>query len=436
MFYDPQVDTRRPRLSAYRWSNLILRTLAHVFLFEHDRRVVRFMKNEDTYVRWMDDQTIGVRSRVQARQVIGMLTRSLASQRLTLNAAKTKALSPPAVAKHFWLDQNQRLNKLEERLEAGEDPGSMQIDAADLWEKLKAEGTVGNWDKVASRVLAIAGRSGSDAIGLDDCKWFIAEAPDRSARLFEYLLARGRFGDYLDLFEWLLTSGNCLYEDVEANWFEALLRVSPPRDVRSPLKRIAAEFVVGSTRGTMRSAARVPAALLLYWIGDGRQGRLLERLLRRKGGLDGPTRRTVAAVLCALRPDRVESWLALGARQASPHVSSLIEWLSRMREGERFRPPSPLVFVKRPWVLQEYVYDARAWLRMELLALSPDADLRLRLVEQAEKMFWNPLRPTESVIVRRLERKLGTRFTPRPRRRRTQRPKPGFAAVPLGTTLE
>ena len=411
------------------------RTLAHIFLFEHDRRVVHFLGSEDAYVRWMDDQTIGVKSRVQARQVIGMLTRSLASQRLTLNAAKTKALAPADIAKHFWLDHNIKLNKLEGRLEAGEDPRSMQVDAADLWEKLKEQGTTGNWDKVALRILALAGRTGSDTITLDDCRWLLADAPDRSARVFEYLLARRRFSDYVALFEWFLVSENCLYEDVEANWFEALLRVSPPRDVRPQIKRLATEFVLGSPRGTKRSASRVPAAMLLYWIGDGRQGRLLESLLTRRGMLDGPTRRSVAAILCALWPEQLDRWLALAARQSSPQVSSLIEWLTRVREGEAFRPPAPLVFIKRPWVLQEYVYDARAWLRIELLAISPNTDLRVRLIEQAERMFWNPLRPTESVIVRRLERKLGVRFTPRPRRSGQRGETPGFAAMPLGTTF-
>ena len=90
------------------------RQLAHVFLFEHDRRITEQF-GEGHYARWMDDQNIGVRSETEGRRVVNALTRSLSSQRLTLNAGKTKFLSKEEVILHFQLCANQRLNDWDER---------------------------------------------------------------------------------------------------------------------------------------------------------------------------------------------------------------------------------------------------------------------------------------------------------------------------------
>ena len=81
---------------------MLARELAHVFLFEHNRRICQEV-GEDNYVRWMDDQNIGVRTLAEARRVVNLLTRSLSLQRLTLNAGKTRFLRPEEVADHSTL---------------------------------------------------------------------------------------------------------------------------------------------------------------------------------------------------------------------------------------------------------------------------------------------------------------------------------------------
>lgn len=73
------------------------RQLAHIFLFEHDHRIIKEI-GEDHYVRFMDDQNIGVKDGTEVRFVVNLLTRSLAMQRLTLNAGKTRFLTPEQVA--------------------------------------------------------------------------------------------------------------------------------------------------------------------------------------------------------------------------------------------------------------------------------------------------------------------------------------------------
>jgi hypothetical protein len=93
------------------------RQLGHLFLFEHDHNVIRALGDggEDRYVRWMDDQNIGALSVTDARRIVNLLTRSLQRQRLTLNAGKTKFLSPDEVVIEFHLESNESLTNWEDR---------------------------------------------------------------------------------------------------------------------------------------------------------------------------------------------------------------------------------------------------------------------------------------------------------------------------------
>ncbi len=242
------------------------RILAHVFLFEHDAHVAEIVADTG-YVRWMDDQTVGVASREEARQVTRELVRSLGKQRLTLNTSKTRVLGPTEVATHFWLSHNEAISRVEAKLESGQPPEDVRLEVAQLWARFVATDRKGNWDKVLARLLSVAGRTKTPVASLEDCQQLLVEVPARHVRIFEYLIALDRFEDLVSLFEWLLNSQNSLYEDVEAAWFECLLLVSPPRAIRPRLRELALEFVGGASRGTGRPGPRVPAAMLLYWIG-------------------------------------------------------------------------------------------------------------------------------------------------------------------------
>jgi hypothetical protein len=383
------------------------RMLAHVFLFEHDSRIAAAVE-PDAYVRWMDDQTVGVKSEVEARRLVRLMTQSLGLQRLTLNSGKTRALRPVDLAKHFWLAANDELDKLEKRIQDNVGTlGEHQASLNDRWIEFQSGGRVGNWDKVGARIFSLAARTQNDVIGEDYCRDFLTAAPSRASRVFEYLIARDRFEEHCRLFDWWLDSGNSLYEDVEGAWFDSLLTTTPKRSVRVILRERALEFVHGARRGTRRGGARSPAAMLLYWIGDGQEGRLLQATLRSNRGIDGPTRRTLAAILCAAKPDEYREWLSHAAREPSGDVSSLIQWITRLQAGEPFSIPTRFLSVRRPHLLQRYVYDARAWLRLELVSLSPRADIRRKATEALMRVLWNDISPAESVIATRLRTRLG-----------------------------
>jgi len=76
------------------------RTIANLVLFPHDRRMVELVGKE-VYVRWMDDQAIGVASRAQGLQVVAAVGASLSKLYLTANAKKTRILSLKEAKAHF-----------------------------------------------------------------------------------------------------------------------------------------------------------------------------------------------------------------------------------------------------------------------------------------------------------------------------------------------
>jgi hypothetical protein len=88
------------------------RTLAHLTLFRHDDTMVELV-GEDCYVRWMDDQNLGVPSKAGGLRVLSEVGRSLARLHLSPNTKKSRILTLGEARRHFHLDLNDMLDKAE-----------------------------------------------------------------------------------------------------------------------------------------------------------------------------------------------------------------------------------------------------------------------------------------------------------------------------------
>ncbi|MGH7432811.1 MAG: RNA-directed DNA polymerase [Candidatus Methylomirabilales bacterium] len=108
---DPYTDSPRIGLPVDEFD--CSRKLAHIFLFPHDDRIVRAI-GEEAYVRWMDDQTMGVASRASGLRLLAELGDSLGRLHLTPNSLKTRLLSLSEARRHFHLDINQMIDRAEE----------------------------------------------------------------------------------------------------------------------------------------------------------------------------------------------------------------------------------------------------------------------------------------------------------------------------------
>lgn len=401
------------------------RTLAHIFLFEHDREIANFAGNE-SYVRWMDDQNVGVSSELHARMVVRQMVLSLSRQRLTLNAGKTKFLSPPLVSTEFWLDLNVEIDQLEMLLKLTNAPAEADSPFASrvfsAWSNLFDGIPRGHWDKVAKRLLLLAAKAGLDIATNEQCRDLLVRCPQLAARIFDYLVARGRFVDHLQLFKGLLRDKESLYEDVEIRWFESLLSSSPPGD-RSEFLTLAEEFLAADPPGCGRPGVRVSAALLLYWLGDPAAIDRLAGVLESNSAVDGQTRRTITAILCAVRPIDTLRWLSTAATVPQANVSGLIAWILGLRAGSMIKLPNPLVFPKKSAITKRFHYDARIWLRLELLLHSPRREVLLAVEGAVRRALKEPLGDLERNAASRIQSVAAGRIVDLPVSRRKRNEK-------------
>ncbi len=76
------------------------RKLAHMVLFPHDDRIVKEF-GEGAFIRWMDDQNVGVDSFADGLRALGFIGNSLGRLHLTPNAKKSDVLSLSEARRHY-----------------------------------------------------------------------------------------------------------------------------------------------------------------------------------------------------------------------------------------------------------------------------------------------------------------------------------------------
>lgn len=313
------------------------RQLAHVFLFEHDYRMVKAV-GHGYYVRWMDDQNIAATSLTDARRIVRELTKSLSQQRLTLNTAKTKFLGPSEVALYFHLDTNEQLNDLEYKISSGADPLPLQSDLELIFrEALKNEG-YGNWDKVLKRFYRLAGML--QWPGLKKRAYCdLVEYPVLARRIFEYFIALRDLSGLLSLFQQLVRNGESIYESVEVDFFESILLTNFHSPDTRLLRRFARDWAVGKIHGSGRTLSQGVAALVLFWLGDGRSITTIESILNNQGHvLPGSVVRALLASYVALDPHRlVNTAMRMAARIGGSEVTRLMGLIERLLVDRRLR---------------------------------------------------------------------------------------------------
>ena len=94
------------------------RCLAHAVLFPHDDRMVGLV-GEAAYVRWMDDQTFGVKSEAGAYAALAQVNASLRRMHLVANAGKTQILTLAQARRYFHFDINDVLDRVEKLCNQG-----------------------------------------------------------------------------------------------------------------------------------------------------------------------------------------------------------------------------------------------------------------------------------------------------------------------------
>lgn len=352
------------------------RQIAHAFLFEHDHRIIREF-GEDNYVRWMDDQSVGVRGDTEARRAVNVLTRSLAEQRLTLNAGKTKFLSPDDVAIEFHLRTNEQLDELKKRREEGEKV--TEADILDAWVFADQWAGRGHWNKILKRFYGEFTAALSPFLEDRSLGDLIAH-PDLDERIFKYFAARRRTRELVALFQRYVQAQECLFEATEFRFFEACASIREvDEEERQLLVTVAEQFLAGGLpKTTGRAGGRIGALLLLYWLDALGQVRRWPIATVRQ--LDPEVSRAWLACCAARYPEDIDSLIARAAATGSALVARLAVFLSELRTGAVNVQSIASPKTHFPFVNARY-FDAKGWLCFELVGrLSPRDKNRARSV--------------------------------------------------------
>ena len=189
------------------------RVLAHVLLFSHDRRMVA-ASDEGRYVRWMDDQNIGVESLAEGLEVLGVVCSSLRRLHLTPNASKSKVLSLKEARIHFHFEANADLDRIFSMPYASvKERKAIRGEITLAWERaLKNEG-LGEWDKVLKRFYRICAIARSRKL-VQRSQQDILKSPSACERVISYLSYVCEPSEIVDTIGTLLAHEEQIYPDI------------------------------------------------------------------------------------------------------------------------------------------------------------------------------------------------------------------------------
>jgi hypothetical protein len=404
------------------------RQLGHVFLFEHDRRVAQLV-GEQNYARWMDDQNIGVRNVTHARKIVNELTRSLYQQRLTLNAGKTKFLSPDEVVEHFQLDANELLNKIQKKT-AGEkfDISDARTEFENVWSEInQSPNRSGNWDKVLKRAYGLATKVGSTVMkqrAFDD----LVEYPELADRIVNYFARQNCGDELLALFRKYMNSGENLFEAVEFSFLQGLMDIDPTGTLAGKLTKVVESFAKCQLKGqTGRPLGRAAAVLLLYWLGypAAHFAKLFTRAEAR-----------------ALPKEVARAWLACGfALEADAPIRAALMAHSAEDVGRlgyflddvvnaRVASFGPYRKLRSRWPLHGEYYDARTWLQFDLSSRAPSTStLGKRAKTEIEQFAKYATSRAQMRVLQRVRHRIGA---PPPSAKPSKKPSVGSSVAMAG----
>ena len=242
------------------------RTIANLVLFPHDRRMVELVGKE-AYVRWMDDQAIGVASRAQGLQVVAAVGASLSKLYLTANAKKTRILSLKEAKAHFHLETNARLDKLERAIKSRAPRRERLVrELGKTWRHALRSENEGEWEKIQKRVYRLAGLTRARFLRKKALRDLL-KTPTLTERIADYMRCSGSPRKYLKFLKDALKHKEQIHEDVELLLMEVLLRIEARGAKARQIAQLALSMIKEITESKRGAVFAAPACLLILRFG-------------------------------------------------------------------------------------------------------------------------------------------------------------------------
>ena len=380
------------------------RTLAHVVLYPHDQRMADAVR-EDAYVRWMDDQTIGVRSYPAAVKALGTCGLSLSKLHLTPNAGKTKILSLRDLAAHFHLDANEDLDDFQELLkEPANDRPGLGNQLTVLWRRHQsAEESGGEWSKVLKRFYLMAGVCRCSFL-LDRAKEDTLGQPTLAARVGDYIRVLRTADEYLEFLLSVCTDERQIHPDVSRVLVEGLLKVEPSREEALRIREFASQLLAGGYRFIGWKECAAVAPLLILRFGDKRSR---PRLKARMGQLEVYSDPAIGKAISVVYASYGETEYAEVMQTASTLSRNYLGEFVRMLERLKGREDVPDRFKIRARPAYDSVagqkrVDMRKLLVLRLLRLNRSEAVKRWLEQARGRLLAEEISAFDQALVNRL----------------------------------
>jgi hypothetical protein len=241
------------------------RTLAHMVLFSYDDAIVK-AAGEDAYVRWMDDQVMGVQSRADGLRLLGLVGRALGRLHLTPNAKKTRILSLSEARRHYHLDLNHILDQAESVVRSNLPFGAKRRRVRKLTQQVWAKGRqyekIGEFGKVLKRLYRLAGVAGARFLRRRALRDALSN-PEIAERVCDYMRTSGSVLEYINFVERLVGSDEQVYASVNLAAVESLLRLEPAGYETRRLRTLATRLLRGQLNIPGLDECRAVAPLLI-----------------------------------------------------------------------------------------------------------------------------------------------------------------------------
>jgi hypothetical protein len=358
------------------------RTLAHMVLFSHDDEMAQCV-GENNYVRWMDDQNMGVESKARGLEVLGEVGRSLARLHLTPNAQKSKVLSLSEARRHFHLDLNKLLDTADDLAKQitsrkGGSRRELRSAVAMIWSRAKAFDGDGEFGKILKRLYRVAGLARGRLLRQRAVKDILIE-PSLAERICDYMRCTGTIGEYLQFANAILSHPEQVYADVSVAIVESLLRIEAAGKDAVEIRRLASSLLKRerSMPGSEDCAAIAP--LLILRFGDRRSLPLLKRTVEDTHRVQpAAVVRAAAITYASFGVGEFRTVRATAAKLLRNHLSETVRFLEEIQNYQEV-PNRYKARLRLGWdaVAGLRFFDMRVLLMARLLMLNDRRAIRV-----------------------------------------------------------
>lgn len=309
------------------------RTLAHMTLFGHDDAMVSLV-GTDNYVRWMDDQNLGVSSKANGLRALAEVGKSLARLHLSPNAKKSRILNLSEARRHFHLDLNAMLDKGDIQAKSvitGRQRRALSKTVRKIWARAQVHEGVGEFDKVMKRLYRLAGIARLRFLRRRASRDVLSN-PGLVERVADYMRCSGSALEYFSWSETLMQKQEQIYPDVNVALVEGMLRLEPDRFSAKRIRMLAAASLSSHTSFPGTHECRALAPLLILRFGDRRSLPLLGRCLNDEKSAVASTLQRAAAVVYSSYPGKEFGVVRRSAsRLLRNHLADVVKLIERIR---------------------------------------------------------------------------------------------------------